>query len=140
MMRKTTKLIPLWRHKRSQNAGVVYTLVDEVLAMVDALMTFSFRTEGEFGSPAARVAGHCGMTLWVMYPYVSASRGGKGAHYGAFRQLDLEAVVLSPDGSVQRELGGVAKRGVTRLAAGQGPLGLDRAPWPGGDPAQPGQF
>jgi len=26
------------RHKRSQNTGVVYTLVDEVVAVVDALM------------------------------------------------------------------------------------------------------
>ena len=29
------------RHKRSQNAGVVYTLVDEVMAVVDALMIVS---------------------------------------------------------------------------------------------------
>jgi hypothetical protein len=40
-MKKTTKLIPLIRHKRSQNAGVVYTLVDEV----DALMWISSRTK-----------------------------------------------------------------------------------------------
>jgi len=41
------------RHKRSQNTGVVYALVDEVIALVDALMRISSRTEGEFGSPAA---------------------------------------------------------------------------------------
>jgi hypothetical protein len=41
------------RHKRSQNTGVVYPLVDEVIAVVDALMRISSRTEGEFGSPAA---------------------------------------------------------------------------------------
>jgi hypothetical protein len=38
MIKKTTKLMPLMRHKRSQNTLVVYALVDEVLAMVDALM------------------------------------------------------------------------------------------------------
>jgi hypothetical protein len=41
------------RHKRSQNTGVVYTLVDEVVAVVDALMWNSSRNEGEFGSSAA---------------------------------------------------------------------------------------
>lgn len=44
--------MPAVRHKRSQNAGVVYTLVDEVMAVVDALMRTSSRTEAEFGSPA----------------------------------------------------------------------------------------
>lgn len=29
------------RHKRSQNAGVVYTLVDETIALVEALMRIS---------------------------------------------------------------------------------------------------
>jgi hypothetical protein len=32
------------RHKRSQNAGVAYTPVDEVMARVDALMRISSRT------------------------------------------------------------------------------------------------
>jgi hypothetical protein len=32
----------------------VYALVDEVMAVVDALMRISSRTEGEFGSPAAK--------------------------------------------------------------------------------------
>jgi hypothetical protein len=41
IMKKTTKWMPLWRHKRSQNAGVVYTLVDGVLAKVGALMRIS---------------------------------------------------------------------------------------------------
>jgi hypothetical protein len=45
--------MPLTRHKRSQNAGVVYTLVDAVLAVVDALMRISSRIEDEFGSPVA---------------------------------------------------------------------------------------
>src|SRR5713101_4732279 len=49
MMAKTTKLVPLMRHKPSQNPRV---LVDEVIAVVDALMRISSRTEGEFGSPA----------------------------------------------------------------------------------------
>src|SRR5438132_2370685 len=49
MMAKATKLMPLRRHKRSQNPRVV---VDEVIAVVDALMRISVRTEGEFGSPA----------------------------------------------------------------------------------------
>ena len=38
--------MPAERHKRSQNAGVVYTLVDEVVP-VDALMRISFRTESD---------------------------------------------------------------------------------------------
>jgi hypothetical protein len=37
--------MPAARHNRSQNAGVVYTLVDEVMAVVDALMMISSRTE-----------------------------------------------------------------------------------------------
>ena len=69
--------------------------------------------------------------------YVRVSRGGKRAHDGALRQFDLEVVVLSRAGSGQRDLGCVAKRVVTRLAACQAPLGLGRAPWPGRDPAQP---
>src|SRR5437660_4425911 len=40
MMKKTTKWMPLWRHKRSQKAGVVYGLVDAVAA-VDVLMRIS---------------------------------------------------------------------------------------------------
>ena len=40
-------------------------------------------------------------------------------------------------GSGQCDFGCVAKCVVTRLAACQDPLGLDRAPWPGRDPAQP---
>src|SRR5216117_2224397 len=51
MMAKATKLMPLLRHKPSQNPRVVYTLVDEGMAAVDALMRISSRTEGEFGSP-----------------------------------------------------------------------------------------
>jgi hypothetical protein len=39
------------RHKRSQNTLVVATLADEVVAVVDALMRISSRTEGKFGSP-----------------------------------------------------------------------------------------
>ena len=41
MMNKATNWMPLVRHKRSQNAGVAYTLADEALAGVDALMTIS---------------------------------------------------------------------------------------------------
>src|SRR5882762_636365 len=41
MMAKTTKLMPLKRHRRSQNPRVVYTLVDEAMAVVDALMGIS---------------------------------------------------------------------------------------------------
>src|SRR6266567_736397 len=41
MMAKATKLMPLWRHKPSQNPRVVYTLVDEAMAVVDALMRIS---------------------------------------------------------------------------------------------------
>jgi hypothetical protein len=45
MMKSPRDWMPAERHKRSQNAGVVYTLVDEVLAVVDALMGFSFRKQ-----------------------------------------------------------------------------------------------
>src|SRR5712664_4446464 len=43
MMSKTTKLMPLMRHKPSQNPRV---LVDEVVAVVDALMRISL-TRGQ---------------------------------------------------------------------------------------------
>src|SRR5712691_6464845 len=58
MMNKTTNWMPLVRHKRSQNPRVVYTLVDEVMAVEDAVTRISFRTEGEFGAtgPGASVA------------------------------------------------------------------------------------
>jgi len=46
---KATKLMPLMRHKRSQNP-----LVDEAMAVVDALMRISSRTDSEIGSPVAR--------------------------------------------------------------------------------------
>ena len=68
--------MPPVRQKRSQNALVLYALGDEVLAMVDALMRISSRTEGEFGSSAALVAGQCGMTMGVMCSNVRASRSG----------------------------------------------------------------
>jgi hypothetical protein len=38
MMNRPTNWRPLVRHKRSQNAGVVYPLVDEGTAVVDAVM------------------------------------------------------------------------------------------------------
>jgi hypothetical protein len=41
MTNKTTKLMPLARHRRSQKAGVEYTLGDAVPTVVDALMTTS---------------------------------------------------------------------------------------------------
>jgi hypothetical protein len=41
MMKRPTDCMPLDRHKRSQNAGVVYTLVDKLVAVVDALMRIS---------------------------------------------------------------------------------------------------
>src|SRR5437016_14293691 len=50
MMAKMTKLLPLMRHKRSQNPRVVYRLVDEGMAVVDALMRISSRAADEFGS------------------------------------------------------------------------------------------
>jgi hypothetical protein len=45
-------LMPAVRHKRSQNAGVVYTLLDfalldEVMVVVDAIMRLSSRTESD---------------------------------------------------------------------------------------------
>src|SRR2546421_5933519 len=76
MMKQTRNWMPPVRQKRSQNALVLYALGDEVLAMVDALMRISSRTEGEFGSSAALVAGQCGMTMGVMCSNVRASRSG----------------------------------------------------------------
>jgi hypothetical protein len=46
-MNKKMDWMPPVRHKRSQNAGVVYTLVDDVMAVVDALIKISFRPEGD---------------------------------------------------------------------------------------------
>src|SRR6266496_1139208 len=51
MMKKATKLMPLLRHKPSHNPRLAYTLVDEDMAVVDALMRISSQTESEFGSP-----------------------------------------------------------------------------------------
>jgi len=45
MMKRPTDWMPLERHKRSQNAGVLYTLVDEVVAIVDALMRISSQSK-----------------------------------------------------------------------------------------------
>jgi hypothetical protein len=55
--------MPLVRHKRSQNA-LVFTPVDELVAVVDALMMISSRTEKEIGSPAALGAGHIAATFF----------------------------------------------------------------------------
>jgi hypothetical protein len=51
-MNRTTNWMPLVRHKRSQNAGVAYALVDAGTAVVGALTKTSARTRGECG-PAA---------------------------------------------------------------------------------------
>src|SRR6266850_1692599 len=56
MMAKTTKLMPLMRHKRSQNPRV---LVDEAVAVVDALMRISSRAEG------GQSDGDRGWILWT---------------------------------------------------------------------------
>src|SRR2546423_15288302 len=45
-MKQRTDCMPAFRHKRSQNAGVVQTLAEEVVP-VDALMRISFRTESD---------------------------------------------------------------------------------------------
>src|ERR1700730_3947010 len=45
-MKQRTDWMPAVRHKRSQNAGVVYTLAEEVVP-VDALMRISFRTKSD---------------------------------------------------------------------------------------------
>src|SRR5882757_8946910 len=41
MMKNTTNWRPAVRHKRSQNLLVVYTLADEVMAVVDSLISAS---------------------------------------------------------------------------------------------------
>jgi hypothetical protein len=37
-MKQRADWIPAVRHKRSQNAGVVYTLLDDIMAVVDTLI------------------------------------------------------------------------------------------------------
>src|SRR6266436_2649356 len=70
MMKSPTDWMPAVRHGRSQNAGVVYALVDEVTAVVDALMRISSRTECEFGSPAAKFFGNV-QERWCLVDYWS---------------------------------------------------------------------
>src|SRR5216683_7569559 len=52
-MKSATKLRPLLRHKPSQNPRVVYTLLDDGMAAVDALMRNSCRREGLLGGVGA---------------------------------------------------------------------------------------
>jgi len=47
MIKKKMDWMPPVRQKRSQNAAVVYTLVDEIMAVGDALMRISPRTKGD---------------------------------------------------------------------------------------------
>src|SRR5712671_4404799 len=68
MMKSPTDWMPAVRHRRSQNAGVVYALVDEVIAGVDALMRISSRTCGECGSPAAKFFDNA-LARWCMADY-----------------------------------------------------------------------
>src|SRR6267378_6748880 len=70
MIKSPTDWMPAVRHRRSQNAGVVYALVDEVTAVVDALMRISSRTECEFGSPAAKFFGNV-LERWCLADYWS---------------------------------------------------------------------
>src|SRR5262245_58468668 len=56
-MKQRTDWMPAVRHKRSQNPGVVYTLLDEAVALVGAFMRISSRMEGKFGSVRRRVIG-----------------------------------------------------------------------------------
>src|SRR3984893_6451641 len=64
MTKKATNWMPAERHKRSQNT-LVFTPVDELVAVVDTLMRISSRTDySEAPPPLAR--GHCGTTMWVM--------------------------------------------------------------------------
>src|SRR5215469_2136168 len=51
MTKRTTNWMPAVRHKRSQNARVAYTLVDDVPGLVDVLMRFPSLTQGDFESP-----------------------------------------------------------------------------------------
>ena len=43
MLKKATKLMPLMRHKRSQNTPVTYTLVGTLIVVVGVLMMISSR-------------------------------------------------------------------------------------------------
>src|SRR5216117_1412505 len=51
MMKKATKLMPLLRHKPSQNPRVVYTLVDQGMAAVDTLMRISCKLKVNSEAP-----------------------------------------------------------------------------------------
>src|SRR4051812_3232684 len=65
MMNKTTNWMPLVRHKRSQNPRVVYPLVEEAMAVVDALMRailskWASVAEGEGRWPGSVFSAHVG--------------------------------------------------------------------------------
>jgi hypothetical protein len=92
MMKKTTKLMPLWRHKRSQNTGVVVTLVDEVMIAVDALMRISSRTEGEF----ARLRMTAARRSWRCRLSTQGELSAPSKHFGCalFSLLSMQEIRL----------------------------------------------
>ena len=85
--------MPAVRHRRSQNA-----LVDEVMAVVDALMRISSRTEGEFGSPAAEffdnaVVRYCLADYWceILRPEPEQVNGS-----GRFGKAPTNPLAINP--------------------------------------------
>src|SRR6267143_4834944 len=93
MMKSPTDWMPAVRHRRSQNA-----LVDEVMAVVDALMRISSRTEGEFGSPAAEffdnaVVRYCLADYWceILRPEPEQVNGS-----GRFGKAPTNPLAINP--------------------------------------------
>src|SRR5438309_10819627 len=117
MMAKATKLMPLKRHRRSQNPRVVYGLVDEVIAVVDALMRISVRTEGEFGSPAIP-------SQDLVDPVHRSARA-------SFTDTDaddaIQECVCFRRGLEPRQRSKVVARGVDDLSTAEGGNGVSRA-------------
>jgi hypothetical protein len=79
--------MPAARHKRSQNTGLVYTLVDDA---VDALMRVSSKTEREFGSPAAKffdnaLVRYCLADEWVEILRPEPGQVNESGHFGKCR-------------------------------------------------------
>src|SRR6266550_607049 len=117
MIKKTTKLMPLMRHKRSQNTGVVYALVDEVIALVDALMRISSRTEVNSEARRWRVIiegdrktgrdySRRGMSVSIARRVVHASVGSKSKTSNRLVQSKNDVCAIKHNVAMCCEMGG----------------------------------
>src|ERR1700751_3787185 len=113
MMKSPTDWMPAVRHRRSQNAGVVYALVDEVTAVVDALMRISSRTECEFGSRAAKFFGNGLVRLCLVDYWSEMIRPGPERVNGrgwkrTWDMEDMEEDTLGKGRPIATKPGGIA--------------------------------